>query len=115
MFRSIFVCALAFGCLLVGSSPALAAPPPYYPPIDWIPAASSNYDVGRTAAITTTVIHETDGSYTSARNCFTNPRSRVRAHYLIRAGDGAITRFLAEAGTAFPARSADPCTVRSEH
>src|SRR5437762_2138346 len=50
MFRSIFVCALAFGCLLVGSSPALAAPPPYYPPIDLIPAASSNYDVGRTAA-----------------------------------------------------------------
>ena len=115
MFRSIFVCALAFGCLLVGSSPALAAPPPYYPPIDWIPAASSNYDVGRTAAITTIVIHETDGSYTSARNWFTNPRSRVSAHYLIRAWDGAITQFVAETDTAYHARSANPWTIGIEH
>src|SRR5438132_1032687 len=115
MFRSIFVCALAFGCLLVGSSPALAAAPSYYPPIDWIPAASSNYDVGRTAAITTIVIHETDGSYTSARNWFTNPRSRVSAHYLIRAWDGAITQFVAETDTAFHARSANPWTIGIEH
>src|SRR5207249_3596816 len=115
MFHSIFICALAFGCLLVGSSPALAAPPPYYPPIDWIPAASSNYDVGRTAAITTIVIHETDGSYTSARNWFTNPRSRVSAHYLIRAWDGAITQFVAETDTAYHARSANPWTIGIEH
>ncbi|TMC77576.1 MAG: N-acetylmuramoyl-L-alanine amidase, partial [Chloroflexi bacterium] len=70
--------------------------------------ARSNYDVGRTAAITTIVIHETDGSYISALNWFRNPRSRVSAHYLVQAWGGGITQFVAEGDTAFHARNANP-------
>ena len=84
---------LAFA--LVAPSPALAAPPPYYPPIEYIPAARSNYDVGRTQAITTIVIHETDGTWLSAANWFQNRYSQVSAHYLVRAWDGGIMQFVA--------------------
>ena len=104
---------LAFA--LLAPAQALAAPPPYYPPLDWIPASRSNYDVGRTMAITTIVIHETDGSYISALNWFRNPRSRVSAHYLVQAWGGGITQFVAEGDTAFHARNANPYTIGIEH
>ena len=104
---------LAFA--LLAPAQALAAPPPYYPPLDWVPASRSNYDVGRTMAITTIVIHETDGSYISALNWFLNPRSRVSAHYLVRAWGGGITQFVAEGDTAFHARNANPYTIGIEH
>lgn len=103
---------LAFA--LLAPAPALAAPPPYYPPISWIPAAPSNYQVGRSAAIRTIVIHETDGSYTSTVNWFLNPRSRVSAHYLVRAWGGGITQFVAEGDTAYQARDANPYTIGIE-
>ncbi|MEK6207807.1 MAG: N-acetylmuramoyl-L-alanine amidase [Chloroflexota bacterium] len=103
---------LAFA--LLAPAPALAAPPSYYPPLDWIPAARSNYDVGRTAAIRVIVIHETDGSYISAANWFMNPRSRVSAHYLVRAWGGGITQFVAESDTAYHARNANPYTIGIE-
>ena len=53
---------MAVAFALAAPAPALAAPPEYYPPIDYVPAARSNYDVGRTMAITQIVIHETDGT-----------------------------------------------------
>ena len=113
--RWLAVIPLVLGFALVAPAPALAAPPPYYPALDWIPAARSNYDVGRTAAIRAIVIHETDGSYISAVNWFLNPRSRVSAHYLVRAWGGGITQFVAEGDTAYHARNANPWTIGIEH
>src|SRR5437879_13029842 len=81
---------LLLGFALAAPAPALAAPPPYYPPIEYVPAARANYDVGRTMAITQIVIHETDGTWFSAVNWFQNPRSRVSAHYLVKAWGGGI-------------------------
>jgi len=104
---------LAFA--LVTPSPALAAPPPYYPPIEYVPASRANYDVGRTAAITTIVIHETDGTWLSATNWFQNRNSRVSAHYLVRAWDGGIMQFVAEGDTAYHARAANPWSIGIEH
>lgn len=104
---------LAFA--LLAPSPALAAPPPYYPPIEYVPASRANYDAGRTAAITTIVIHETDGTWLSATNWFQNPRSHVSAHYLVRAWDGGIMQFVAEGDTAYHARNANPYSIGIEH
>ena len=104
---------LAFA--LVAPSPALAAPPPYYPPVEYVPASRANYDVGRTAAITTIVIHETDGTWLSAMNWFQNRNSRVSAHYLVRAWDGGIMQFVAESDTAYHARVANPWSIGIEH
>lgn len=103
---------LAFA--LLAPAVAAAAPPAYYPPIDWIPASRSNYQVGRGAAITRIVIHETDGSYLSAVNWFLNPRSRVSAHYLVRAWGGGITQLVAEGDTAYHARNANPYSIGIE-
>jgi N-acetyl-anhydromuramyl-L-alanine amidase AmpD len=108
------VIAMVLAFALLAPAPALAAPPPYYPPIDWIPAARSNYDVGRSAAIRAIVIHETDGSYISAVNWFLNPRSRVSAHYIVRAWGGGITQLVAEGDTAYHARNSNPYTIGIE-
>src|SRR5256885_9545815 len=77
--------AIALVFALLAPSPALAAPPPYYPPIEYIPAARSNYDAGRSAPIRAIVIHETAGTWLSATNWFRNPNSHVSSHYLVRA------------------------------
>jgi N-acetyl-anhydromuramyl-L-alanine amidase AmpD len=104
---------LAFA--LLAPSPALAAPPPYYPPIQYVPAARSNYDAGRTSAIVAIVIHETDGTWLSATNWFQNRNSRVSSHYLVRAWDGGIMQFVAEGDTAYHARAANPWSIGIEH
>src|SRR5207247_4819556 len=106
---------LVFGFALAAPAPALAAPLEYYPPIDYVPAARSNYDVGRTMAITQIVIHETGGTWFSAVNWFQNPRSRVSAHYLVKAWGGGILQFVAESDTAFQARVANPYSIGIEH
>src|SRR6266852_7427817 len=99
---------LVLGFALAAPAPALAAPPPYYPPIEYVPASRANYDVGRTSAIVAIVIHETDGTWLSATNWFQNPRSNVSSHYLVRAWDGGIMQFVAEGDTAYQARAANP-------
>ena len=106
---------MAVAFALAAPAPALAAPPEYYPPIDYVPAARSNYDVGRTMAITQIVIHETGGTWFSAVNWFQNPRSRVSAHYLVKAWGGGILQFVAESDTAFQARVANPYSIGIEH
>jgi len=113
--RWVAVFPLVFAFALVAPAPALAAPPPYYPPIEYVPAAPANYDAGRTMAITQIVIHETDGMWFSAVNWFQNPRSRVSAHYLVRAWGGGILQFVAEADTAYHARVANPYSIGIEH
>ncbi len=113
--RWVAAIAMVLAFALVAPSPALAAPPPYYPPIEYVPASRANYDVGRTAAITTIVIHETDGTWLSATNWFQNRNSRVSAHYLVRAWDGGIMQFVAEGDTAYHARAANPWSIGIEH
>src|SRR3989454_11039292 len=109
-----FAIALAFAAFTF--APAEAAPPPSRPPIDWLPAAAGNFSVGRGGAQTTTiVIHETDGSYSSAMNWFRRPGSNASAHYLVRAWDGEITQLVAETDTAYHARDANPWTIGIEH
>jgi N-acetyl-anhydromuramyl-L-alanine amidase AmpD len=115
MMKSTLVAAFVLACVLVSSSPALGSPPPYYPEVDWIPAAGNNYDVGRRAPISAIVIHETDGPWTSAIHWFRNPRARVSSHYLVRAWGGGIIQFVAEADTAYHARNANPWTIGIEH
>ena len=113
--RWVVVIAGVLAFALVTPSPALAAPPPYYPPIEYVPAARANYDVGRSAAITAIVIHETDGTWLSATNWFKNPRARVSSHYLVRAWDGGIMQFVVEGDTAYHARAANPWSIGIEH
>src|SRR6267143_2544337 len=115
MMRWAAAITLVLAFALLAPVPALAAPPPYYPPMDFIPASRANYDVGRSAAITTIVIHETDGSWISATNWFQNPRSHVSAHYLVRAWGGGIIQFVAESDTAYHARNSNPYTIGIEH
>jgi peptidoglycan hydrolase-like protein with peptidoglycan-binding domain len=109
------VITLVLGFALAAPAAALAAPPEYYPPVDYVPAARSNYDVGRTMAITQIIIHETSGTWFSAVNWFQNPRSRVSAHYLVKAWGGGILQFVAESDTAFQARVANPYSIGIEH
>lgn len=115
MGRSIVVAAMSLACVLLQSAPALAAPPPYYPPIEWIPAARANYDVGRWSAIGGIVIHTTDGPWTSAVNWFRNSRSRVSSHYIVKAWGGGIIQMVAESDTAYHARNANPWSIGIEH
>jgi len=115
MNRWLLGLAIALAVAAITPAPVLAAPPPYYPPIDWLPAAAGNFAVGRGAPITTIVIHETDGSYSSALNWFRRPGSNASAHYLVRAWDGEITQLVAESDTAYHARSANPWTIGIEH
>src|SRR5438874_1604788 len=103
---------LVLGFALAAPAPALAAPPPYYPPIEYVPAARANYDSGRTMAITQIVIHETDGTWFSAVNWFQNPRSRVSAHYLVKAW-GAALRTIDDQGFV-PSAGLEPETVSDE-
>lgn len=116
MNRWLLGIAIALAAAAISPAPALAAPPPYYPPVDWLPAAAGNFSAGRgRAQITTIVIHETDGSYSSAINWFRRPGSNASAHYLVRAWDGEITQLVAETDTAYHARDANPWTIGIEH
>jgi N-acetyl-anhydromuramyl-L-alanine amidase AmpD len=49
------------------------------------------------------IIHNTEGSYTSAIAHFQNPKSYVSAHYIIRSADGAITQMLSTKDTGWHA------------
>jgi N-acetyl-anhydromuramyl-L-alanine amidase AmpD len=113
--RWVAVIPMVLAFALLAPSLALAAPPDYYPAIEYVPAARSNYDVGRTQPIRAIVIHETDGTWLSATNWFQNPRSHVSAHYLVRAWDGGIMQFVAEGDTAYQARAANPWSIGIEH
>lgn len=77
---------------------------PDYDPALWVPANSGNYSVGRQyGPLAYIVIHDTEGSYSSAVNWFQNPSSRVSAHYVIRSSDGQITQMVRDANTAYQA------------
>jgi N-acetyl-anhydromuramyl-L-alanine amidase AmpD len=86
-----------------------------YPGAIWNPASTSNYRVGRTAAITTIVIHVTQGSYAGTISWFKNPSAQVSAHYVIRSSDGEVTQMVAEKDTAWHVRTENPYTIGIEH
>lgn len=89
--------------------PALDAPTSEdYPSALWLPAHSNNFSLGRQyGPIKFVVIHDTEGSYTSALNWFQNPNSRVSSHYVIRSSDGQITQMVRNANTAYHAGNWD--------
>jgi len=72
--------------------------------IEWIgPLPSSNYDVGRGGERVTFIVeHWTDARIDSAIARFTDPRSRVSAHYIV-AQDGRVVQLVSEDDTAFHA------------
>lgn len=86
-----------------------------YPGAIWNPASTSNYRVGRTAAITTIVIHVTQGSYAGTISWFKNPSAQVSAHYVVRSSDGEVTQMVAEKDTAWHVRTENPYTIGIEH
>jgi len=114
--RPLLVAILTIGLLLVGARPAAAAPPSWYPPLRWLPAAATNYTPGRAGqSIDAIVIHATGGPYAGALSWFRDPRSSLSAHYVIRASDGEITQTVAEADTAFHARGFNRGSIGIEH
>ncbi|TDD28789.1 amidase [Kribbella turkmenica] len=86
-----------------------------YPGAIWNAASGSNYRVGRTEAISTIVVHVTQGSYAGTISWFKNPSSQVSAHYVVRSSDGQVTQMVAEKDTAWHVRSANPYTIGIEH
>jgi hypothetical protein len=86
-----------------------------YPGAIWNAASTSNYRVGRTAAITTIVVHVTQGSYAGTISWFKNPSAKVSAHYVIRSSDGQVTQMVAEKDTAWHVRTENPYTIGIEH
>lgn len=86
-----------------------------YGPALWVPASTSNYTAGRSAAINKVVVHVTQGSYAGAISWFQNPAAQVSAHYVIRSSDGQITQMVRNRDTAWHARSANSSSLGIEH
>ncbi|MHA4949501.1 N-acetylmuramoyl-L-alanine amidase [Micromonospora sp. SD19] len=93
----------------------VAAALPEYAPARWVPAYAGNYQVGRSARITTVVVHVTQGSYAGTVSWFQNPSAGVSAHYVVKSSNGEITQMVREGDTAYHARSANPYAVGIEH
>ena len=94
---------------------APAGPALDYPGAIWNPASTANYAAGRTETISTVVIHVTQGSYAGTISWFQNPDAQVSAHYVVRSSDGEVTQMVADADTAWHARSANPSSLGIEH
>ncbi|MGV9253088.1 N-acetylmuramoyl-L-alanine amidase [Streptomyces sp. NPDC003697] len=86
-----------------------------YPSALWSPAYAGNYATGRSSAITTVVVHVTQGSYAGTINWFKDPAAEVSAHYVVRSSDGQVTQTVRERDTAWHARSANAYSVGIEH
>ncbi|MCL7381939.1 peptidoglycan-binding protein [Streptomyces sp. 35G-GA-8] len=92
-----------------------AALSPDYPDAAWVPANSANYAAGRSASISSVVMHVTQGSYAGTISWFQNPSSKVSSHYVVRSSDGAITQMVRDSDTAYHARSANSSSLGIEH
>jgi hypothetical protein len=69
--------------------------------VAFVPASTSNYAAGRGVPVTTIVIHDMEGTYSSSISWFQNPSAAACAHYLIRSSDGQITQMVHDADTAW--------------
>ena len=75
-----------------------------YPPIQFIPAASANFSVGRAGGtVKFVVIHDMEGTQAGSIAVFQNPARQASAHYLLRASDGHLVQMVNEANNAFHA------------
>lgn len=102
-----------------------------YPPAIWNPAASCNFEAGRSQAISAVVIHDMEGYYAGSiawfqtcpcpsgcsncsgyRPCGVGASS---AHYLIRSSDGQVTQMVLEADKAYHVGSENAYTIGIEH
>src|SRR6185369_12355501 len=86
-----------------------------YGPALWNPAASCNYTVGRTMAVTHVTIHTAEGSYAGTISWFQNCSAQVSAHYVVRSSDGQITQMVLEKDKAWHVGSENGYTVGIEH
>lgn len=86
-----------------------------YGPALWNPAASCNYTVGRTMAITHVTIHTAEGSYAGTISWFQNCSAQVSAHYVVRSSDGQITQMVLEKDKAWHVGSENGYTIGIEH
>ena len=86
-----------------------------YPAAIWNPAASCNYTVGRTMAITAVVIHDVEGTYAGCISWFQDCAAVVSAHYVARSSDGQITQMVLESNKAWHVGSENGYTIGIEH
>ncbi|MEW6468440.1 MAG: CUB domain-containing protein [Bacteroidota bacterium] len=88
---------------------------PDYGPALWNPAASCNYSVGRSAAVSAVTIHTVQGSYAGCISWFQNCQAGVSAHYVVRSSDGQITQMVLESNTGWHVGNQNSYTVGIEH
>ncbi|MCX7569811.1 N-acetylmuramoyl-L-alanine amidase [Tumebacillus sp. DT12] len=89
-----------------------------YGPALWNAAYSGNYQVASRPGsdpINKVIIHDIEGSYSSAINWFKNPDANVSAHYVIRSSDGQITQMVREKDIAWHARTFNTNSIGIEH
>ena len=86
-----------------------------YGPAIWNAAATCNYTVGRTQAISAVTIHDVEGSYAGCISWFQNCAAVVSAHYVVRSSDGQVTQMVLEANKAWHVGSENPYTIGIEH
>jgi hypothetical protein len=79
------------------------------------PAATCNYSVGRSQAISAVTIHDVEGSYAGCISWFQNCAASVSAHYVVRSSDGQVTQMVSEANKAWHVGSENPYTIGIEH
>ncbi len=88
-----------------------------YTGAEWIPAYSGNYSTSNRglADIKYIIIHDTEGSYSSAVNWFKDPDAQVSAHYILRSSDGHVAQMVDEKDVAWHDKCFNANTVGIEH
>lgn len=86
-----------------------------YGPAIWNAAASCNYGVGRSSAVTHVAEHIAQGSYAGTISWFQNCTASVSAHYVVRSSDGQVTQMVSESNTAWHVASHNSYSVGIEH
>jgi hypothetical protein len=83
---------------------------PDFPGATWAPAAPSNFrraDRPTSRAIDMVVIHDIEGSATSAVNWFQNPKAQASSHYVISGETGQIWQMVKEHDVAYHAGNSE--------
>lgn len=86
-----------------------------YAPALWNAAATCNYGVGRSSAITHVAEHIAQGSYAGTISWFQNCTASVSAHYVVRSSDGQVTQMVRESDTAWHVASHNSYSIGIEH
>ena len=113
--RWLRLCLLPLAAIALVSTDASAASPAVvvaavdYPRATWVPAAPTNFTGANRAhdyPIDMIVIHDIEGSYSSAITAFQNPSRHGSAHYVI-SSHGAVTEMVSEKNIAWHAGNWD--------